>query len=87
MLRARHGSRIAGKWVVFSTTIADVPLIAIAYAWSQSNIAFILSTCGTTCAAEEMYKSSFEDEFGHCTLQGTSVPLPHCISIHLPIIG
>jgi hypothetical protein len=67
MLRARHGSRIAGKWVVFSTTIADVPLIAIAYAWSQSNIAFILSTCGTTCAAEEMYKSSFEDEFGHCT--------------------
>jgi hypothetical protein len=67
VLRACHGSRIVGKWVVFSTTIAEVPLIAVAYAWSQNSIAFVLSTCGTTCAAEAMYKSSFEDEFGHCT--------------------
>jgi hypothetical protein len=86
-LRARHGSRIAGKWVVFSTTIAEVPLIAVAYAWSQKNIAFILSTCGTTCAAQQMYKSSYEDEFGHCTYK--ELPRPCLVEFlfeYLPLV-
>jgi hypothetical protein len=87
VLRARHGNRIAGKWVVFSTTIAEVPLIAVAYTWSQNNIAFIISTCGTTCPAEGMYKSSFEDEFGHCTYK--ELPRPCLVDFlfeYLPLV-
>ena len=35
VLLARHGSKPAGHWVVMQTTIADVEIFAMAYAWSQ----------------------------------------------------
>lgn len=64
ILKARHGSRPAGKWVVMQTTIDGVPLIAMAYAWSQKGVSYFLSTCGNTKPSVNLYRSKFEDEFG-----------------------
>jgi hypothetical protein len=68
VLRARHGARPAGHWVVMTAEISGVKLLAIAFAWSQSSISFFISTVGTTAPASESYQSSFEDEYGNkCT--------------------
>ena len=64
ILTARHGTKVAGKWVTMKTTISGVPLIAVAYAWSQKGVSYFLSTCGNTCPAKALYKTNFEDEFG-----------------------
>jgi hypothetical protein len=47
ILEARHAQRPAGHWVVMRTTIADVPLIAMAYGWSQRGVSYFISTCGS----------------------------------------
>jgi hypothetical protein len=39
--------------------------MAMAYAWSQRGISYILSTCGSTKTAEKMYVSYFEDDYGN----------------------
>jgi hypothetical protein len=64
VMRARHGERPAGHWVVMGTEISGVKLLAIAFAWSQSSTAFFISTVGTTGPAKESYRSSYEDEYG-----------------------
>ena len=65
VMNARFGQRPAGHWVTFTTTIAGVNLLAIAYAWSQRGVTYILSTCGSTAPSDKMYTSYFEDEFGN----------------------
>jgi hypothetical protein len=65
ILKARHGQRPAGHWVVMTTEINGVKLLAIAFAWSQKSISFFVSTVGTTTAALESYASNFEDEYGN----------------------
>jgi hypothetical protein len=64
ILKARHGDRPAGKWVVMTTTIADVKLIAIAYAWSMKGTSYFISTCGSTEKSHKLYNSNFQNEFG-----------------------
>jgi len=65
VMNARFGQRPAGHWVTFTTAIAGVNLLAIAYAWSQRGVTYILSTCGSTAPLDKMYTSYFEDEFGN----------------------
>jgi hypothetical protein len=65
VLKARHGQWPAGHWVVMSTEISGVRLLAIAFAWSQKSISFFISTIGTTAPALESYASNFEDEYGN----------------------
>jgi hypothetical protein len=48
ILTAGHGSKPAGNWVVMTTKIAGVKLIAIAYAWTQKGVPYFISTCGNT---------------------------------------
>jgi hypothetical protein len=64
VLKARYGKKPAGHWVVFWTKIAKVPLIAIAYAWSQTSTSFFVSTCGSTHPASISNETHFEDELG-----------------------
>ena len=64
VMKARYGERVAGKWVVFTSTVAGVKLIAVAYAWSMKGISYFISTCGNTNPSSVLYKSNFEDEFG-----------------------
>ena len=57
VLRARHPKRMAGHWVTFHTVIDGVKLLAVAYAWSNSDITYILSTVGNTTACKDPYVS------------------------------
>ena len=87
VLKARHKDRPAGHWVTFHTTISGVELIAMAYAWSQRGISYILSTCGSTAPAEKMYLSYFEDDYGNVSSKEISRPeLAHLLYDYLPLI-
>jgi len=55
VLRARHPKRMAGHWVVFKTVIKGVALIALAYAWSNNDVAHMISTVGNTQAGPQNY--------------------------------
>ncbi len=65
VLLARHGSKPAGHWVVMQATIAGVELIAMAYAWSQKGITYMISSCGKMVMHKEPYLSRYEDDFGN----------------------
>lgn len=63
ILVARFGSRPAGHWVVMQANIGEVDVFAMAYAWSQKGVAYIVSSCGKTVAHEQPYISKYEDEY------------------------
>jgi hypothetical protein len=87
VLKAHFKDRPAGHWVTFQATIAGVPLIAMAYAWSQRGISYILSTCGFTKPAEKMYMSYFEDDYGNVGSKEINRPeLAHLLYDYIPII-
>jgi hypothetical protein len=87
VLKARYKDRPAGHWVTFQTKISGVDIIALAYAWSQRRISFILSTCGSTRPAEKMYMSYFEDDYGNVGSKEISRPeLAHLLYDYLPLI-
>jgi hypothetical protein len=48
VMKARFGQRPAGHWVTFTTQVSGINVMAIAYAWSQWGVTYILSTCGST---------------------------------------
>lgn len=57
ILQARHGKRPLGHWIVIKTTIAEVELIAIAYAWSQRELLILLVVVE---AQEFIMKSAYQ---------------------------
>lgn len=87
VLKARYEGRPAGHWVVMSTTISDVKLFALAYAWSQTGVSYILSTCGTTDPCPIKYQTSFEDSYGITTSKDIDRPnVAHFLFEFLPLI-
>jgi len=58
VLKARYPKRMIGHWVVFTTEIKGVSLIAMAYAWSNNDIAYMISTFGNTSACKDDYISN-----------------------------
>ena len=68
LLKARYPENLEGHWVVMSTTILDVELKAIVYAWSKNNCSYFISTMGDTDPSADLYESKFEDLWG----QGSS---------------
>jgi len=87
VLKARFKDRPAGHWVTFTTEISGIKLIAIAYAWSQRGVSYILSTCGSTEPSEKFYMSYFEDDYGNVGSKEVSRPkLAHLIYDYLPLI-
>jgi Transposase IS4 len=87
VLVARHGDRPAGHWVTMTTTIADVKVIAIAYAWSQKGISYFVSTCGSTEPSSQKYQSKFEDEWGNTQVKMIERPaICHFLYQYLPLI-
>ena len=57
VLRARHPRRWAGHWVVFRTKVQDIELKAIAYAWNNKEVMFVITTVGNTTEALDPYVS------------------------------
>ena len=87
ILDARYGEHPAGHWVVLTTEMSGVKLIALAYAWSQKGVSYFISTCGSTEASREKYVSSFEDEFGNVSHKTIERPeLCHFLYEYLPLI-
>jgi hypothetical protein len=87
VLNACFKDRPAGHWVTFEATVSGVRLIAVAYAWSQRGVSYILSTCGSTEPAEKMYMSYFEDDYGNVGSKEISRPkLAHLLYDYLPLI-
>ncbi len=87
VLKARYGDRPAGHWVVFCTELSGVKVLAIAYAWSQTSIAYFVSTCGSTQPSETCYETHFEDEYGVITTK--QIARPHVLEWvydYLPLI-
>jgi hypothetical protein len=77
----------SGDWVTFTTEISGGKLIAIAYAWSQRGVSYLLSTCGSTEPSEKMYMSYFQDDFDNVGSKEVSRPkLAHLIYDYLPLI-
>jgi hypothetical protein len=87
VMKARFEQRPAGHWVTFTTEVAGVNLLAIAYAWSQRGVTYLLSTCGSTEPSEKMYTSYFEDEFGNVACKEIPRPrIAHLLYDYLPLI-
>lgn len=87
ILLARHGRRVAGHWTTMKTTIEGVPIIAMAYAWSQKGVSFFVSTCGTTVPSVHAYVANFQDEWGRPSSKELPRPmLAEFLYDYLPII-
>jgi hypothetical protein len=87
VLKARHGSRRAGHWVVMKTCIAGIDLVAMAYAWSQSSVAYFISSCGATEPSPFKYVSRFEDEWGRTASREIDRPqIAHFLYQYLPLV-
>ena len=87
ILKARHGSHPAGHWVVMKASISGVPILAIAYAWSQKGVSYFVSTCGSTEPSDIKYESKFEDAWGNTGFKLIDRPqLCHFLFEYLPLI-
>jgi hypothetical protein len=87
ILRSRFGDKAAGHWVVMTTAISGVKLMAISYAWIHRGMSYFLSTCGSTAPSSVVYQSNFEDEFGNVDFK--MLPRPqvcHFLYEYLPLI-
>jgi len=74
IMKARNKSgRQAGRHVVMKATISGVDLFLLAYAWSNTRAAYIVSSCGTTVQHETPYCTHFVDGSGNVTFR----ELPH----------
>ncbi len=87
VLKARYGTKPAGKWVTFRAEIAGVKLIAMVYAWSQRGVSYFVSTCGRTDPHPVKYRSNYEDDFGVVTYKELERPwIAHFLYQYLPLI-
>ena len=87
VLLARYPKYPAGHHVVMKATISGVDLFIIAYAFSNSDITYMVSTAGTTVMHEKLYRSNFTDEYGNVTFK--EIPRPcvaHFLFELLPLI-
>ena len=73
--------------MVMTATISGVPLIAVAYAWSQRGLAYFISTCGSTEPSPIKYESKFEDDWGNTSFKEVLRPnMLHFLYEYLPLI-
>ena len=87
ILIARYNNRPAGHWVVMHTKISDVPIMVVAYAWSNRGVTYLVSTCGSTKILPEKYQSSYEDDYGNIRVKEINRPwVAHFLYKYLPLI-
>ena len=74
ILRTRYPKRPAGRHIVMKAKISGVDLFLLAYAWSNTQSSFMISSCGTTVQHEICYRTHFCDDFGNVTFK--EIPRP-----------
>ena len=77
VLKARHGTKVAGHWVVMRAAIKGVDVRAIACAWSQKGVSHFVTTCGKTAPSPYVHEAKFEDEWGNTSFK--CIPRPDII--------
>jgi len=88
VLKAQFKDLPAGHWVTMITAISGVKVVAMAYAWSQIGISYILSKYGSTEPSDKLYMSYFEDDFRNVSSKEVShLKLAHLIYDYLPLIN
>jgi len=78
VLRARYPTPMAGHWVVFKTVIKGVNLLAIAYAWSNKDVAYMVLTMGNTNSGPQNY-ICFDTNTGYDNNDTKQYPCPHIV--------
>jgi hypothetical protein len=87
VLLARAPKYPAGHHAVMKATISGVDLFIMAYAFSNRDITYMVSSSGTTVSHEHPYRSNFTDEYGNVTFK--EIPRPcvaHFLYELLPLI-
>lgn len=87
ILRARYPKYPAGHHVVMKANISGVDLFLLAYAFSNNDTTYMVSSSGTTITHERPYRSNFTDEYGNVTFK--EIPRPsvaHFLYELLPLI-
>ena len=74
VMKARYLQNMINKWVVMTTTILNVKIIAILYYWSQNDMSYIVTIMGTTQLSLDLYKSHYEGIFGELNTKLISCP-------------
>lgn len=87
VLRARSPKYPAGHHVVMKANISGVDLFLLAYAFSNTDVTYMVSSSETTIAHTTMYKSNFTDEYGNTTFKEILRPsVAHFLYELLPLI-
>jgi hypothetical protein len=70
IMKARyHDGHLAGQHAVMKATISGVEMFLLAYAWSNKQVAYIISSCGMTVPHEIPYRTHFTDDYGNVTFK------------------
>jgi hypothetical protein len=87
VLKAHFNDHPARHWVVFKGEIVGMKLMAIAYAWSQRGVSYMISKCGSMQMHEIKYLSTLEDKYGDIDHKEINCPqVCHFINDHLPLM-
>ncbi len=70
IMKARYrDGHLAGRHAVMKATISGVEMFLLAYAWSNKQVAYIISSCGTTVPHEIPYRTHLMDDYGNVTFK------------------
>jgi hypothetical protein len=61
--------RLAGQHAVMKVTISGVEMFLLAYAWSNKQVVYIISSYGSTVPHEIPYRTHFTDDYGNVTFK------------------
>ncbi len=64
-----HDGRLAGQHAVMKATMSGVEMFLLAYAWSNKQVAYIISSCEMTVPHEIPYRTHFTDDYGNVTFK------------------
>ncbi len=88
ILTACYPTGPAGKRVVMKATISGVDIFAMAYAWSNKGINYIISSYGKIVHSKNDYQSNFADAYGNTKTRLHAQPaIAHMLYMFLPLIN
>ena len=65
VLKAHHPHQPVGHWVAMKSNITGVDLFTLVYAWSQSSVAYMVSTCSKTIHPIKDYYAKFSNGYNN----------------------
>ena len=69
-----------------TTTVKGVPLLAVAYAWNNKDITYLISTTGNTSACTDPYVS-YDPNTGWGAMETKQYARPNVINFFFPTLA